>query len=272
MKPGLVCMLIILGLGCTIGDESDSPLSYEEFQAKYIRNYFDDEGYQRIFYDGDQQLDSMDDVAKLYALYLDVKTKGLQISEATANTSGGKVTTWPAGTAKNLTYCVSDLFDKYKGRVVTAVRNAGAAWEEATGGKVRFVYVPEHDATCNTKAPVIFDVNPSTAIPDAYAEAFFPNNARVKRRLRVNVDELFAGVSQVGTMRHELGHALGLRHETARDEAVKKYGQDCFEDIYIKPLTDYDPNSVMNNWQCLYRNSSRQLTQYDIEGINKLYP
>jgi hypothetical protein len=274
MKPSLISILVMLAMGCTIG-ESDAPLSYEEFQAKYIGTFTDDEGNAGIYYDGDQVLDSMDQVAQLYAIYLDAKTKGMRMSAATAvATVQGKAIKWPAATAKNLTYCVSDKFGEYKTRVVTAVRNAGTAWEDATGGKVQFVYTPEHDAKCNTSAPVIFDVVPSKAIPDYFALAFYPNDPRADRSVLINIDLLFGGVTQVGTLRHELGHALGLAHETARDEAVEKFGEDCIEDIYLKPLTDYDEYSVMNNWGCLgtEKNKSRTLTQRDIAGIRKLYP
>jgi hypothetical protein len=277
MKPVLISMLVTLGMGCTIGGESEPPLSYEEFQATFISTYVDDEGNEGIFYDDEQPLASMDQVAKLYEIYVAAKTTGERIDEATANTTvSGKITKWDAATAKNLTYCVSNKFGDDKAKIVNAVKDAGAAWTSATNGTVKFVYVPEHDEKCNTKAPVVFDVNPSKNIGGAAAKAFFPDEPRNKRRVLVNLDEFFsAGVPYTGIMRHELGHSLGLRHETARKEAIKKYGKHCFEDIYYKTLTAYDDKSVMTTPYCMgddLKNTSLTLTAKDKEGIRKLYP
>jgi serralysin len=276
MKP-VLCMIVILGMGCTIGDGADTPLSYEEFQAKYIGVFNDDEGIQRIYYDDEQPLESMDQVAKLYEIYLAAKVDGEQVSEATANTNvHGQVVRWNAQTAQNLTYCVSNNFGGYKNAVATAVANAGAAWASASGGRIRFVRMAQYDGNCNTGSPVVFDVNPSTNIGGAYAMAFFPGYARNQRRLLIDVSKTFNGdFPATGIMRHELGHVVGLRHETARQEAINKYGTQCYEDVYIRPLTGYDDWSVMGTPRCMgnkQKNTSLQISNGDAQGIRILYP
>ena len=71
---------------------------------------------------------------------------------------------------------------------------------------------------------------------------------------------------------HELGHALGLRHEDAHpNRTCDTFSEDLGED---RVITDYNPFSFMS--RCYYRTFNHNLSlilpnQRDTEGINKLY-
>jgi hypothetical protein len=269
----LVTLLAIPLVGCMAGSDAEAPLSYEEFKARYIGTTTDPDGTEHMFYDWDQPLESEAQVEMLYAAYVAAKTGGETLSEATVNTNiYGQAVRWNAATAQNLTYCVSNSFGALKTPVVNAMAAATAAWTNATNGRVRYSYEAKYDATCNTATPVVFDVNPGSF---AYAKAFFPGNARAQRRVLIHPATFNGTFPAAGILRHELGHTLGLRHETTRKEAVTKYGVHCFEDIYNKPLTAYDDYSVMTTPACMganVKNKTLSLSALDVQGIRLLYP
>lgn len=266
-------LLVSLLAGCMAGSDTEAPLSYEDFKARYIGSTTDPDGTVHLFYDWDQPLDSEAQVEKLYEAYVAAKTGGETLSEATVNTNVyGQAVRWTAASAQNLTYCVSNSFGARKTAVVNAMAAATAAWTNATNGSVRYSYQSQYDATCNTATPVVFDVNPGSF---AYAKAFFPGNARAQRRVLIHPATFNGDFPAAGILRHELGHTLGLRHETTRKEAVAKYGVQCFEDIYHRALTAYDDYSVMTTPACMganVKNKTLSLSANDVAGIRLLYP
>lgn len=179
----------------------------------------------------------------------------------------GRDDLWPASRTHDLTYCVSNTFGAAKARVVAGLRDAAASWQGAAD--VGYRYVPAEDAACDARNPrVVFDVRPTSSTV-FLARSFFPKTPRsgrsvliAKRAFVVSGTWTLAGI-----LRHELGHALGLRHEHTRPEAHA-----CYEDSSWRPVTAYDRASVMHYPQC---NGSGDwdgsLTLYDRAGIAALY-
>ena len=78
----------------------------------------------------------------------------------------------------------------------------------------------------------------------------------------------FGPLTATGTLRDELGHILGFRHEHTRPEAGV-----CFEDNNWRALAKYDSASVMRYPVCNGTNTGDWvLTDLDGKGAAKLYP
>ncbi|GIE97636.1 matrixin family metalloprotease [Paractinoplanes rishiriensis] len=183
----------------------------------------------------------------------------------------GRTLRWRPGT--KLTYAVwrpSFGSDEEYTAVVDGMAAATADWQAICG--VEFEHVVAKDTDENLAfGDVSFPVLRQEGGGSVVAMAFFPDSP-IEERIVWAFDGYFdpdGAFEPVGVMRHELGHALGFRHEHIRPEAPDVFNPESLE--HTVEITRYDPKSVMHYVAAGIGDPQLRFTEFDRAGARIVY-
>ncbi len=183
---------------------------------------------------------------------------------------GDKLVRWQVGLT--LTYCVLKRSFSSSGEYEIVKRNmlkAPQEWQGVCG--IKFQHNEELDDSPINPPPagVVFSVRQLDSGGRFIASAFFPNDPPERRRVLIDPTYFTTSFDQVGVLRHELGHVIGLRHEHIRSGAPPECPDESTVSTF--PFTAYDPKSVMHYFCGGVGTRELAISELDRVGILKLY-
>lgn len=242
--------------------EQSRVLSYEEFKANAIV-----EEWSGIYIiNGDEAVGTEKKLREYYERYIQ-QENSTERNQSVVRHLNGVDSIWNEFLRKNITYCISDNLGTRKSKVISAMDKALKIWEDVA--EIDYTYLPAQDANCDEKNnAVTFDVR-GYGGHKYIARAFSPDSPRNERTLLIQdrVIDNYSETALIGVVLHELGHTLGLRHEHIRP----KPGEPVDTDVPWRPLTPYDPESIMYYDAFSSNPYNETLTLYDKQAIASLY-
>ncbi len=229
-------------------------------QAKYFKEPFEGGVY---IVDGDVPVEDIEDLARILTPSHDSRKLIVNLL------FGNILDLWNDKSSNDLSYCISDEFGENKADIESAMEVATKDWMEFAN--IKFIHLKDQDIRCNQENEmVVFDVRPVNL--GAYlARAFFPSTQRISRNILVDDSSFkYTQTTLEGILRHELGHALGFRHEHIHGDSSGR----CRENDKFRPLTNYDKLSVMHYPQCDGEGDilDLKLSESDKIGASLAYP
>jgi hypothetical protein len=286
-----LCVIVPISLGCS-GEgppsQSDPALlepsvSWEEFRSSVSpsERIVDGEKIYRVEWDMPIRESDLRNYYERKFVHTEKSTVDVLSDGVTDNK-------WAIPAQLSLTYCVSTGFGGNYARMQDEMARATLAWSRAAG--VRFIYLPGEDGNCvDSNSAVEIPVKPDSG---GGACAFFPQQdgqpscTAHGRALVIDIadidswpsspinGDIYPNVTTEGTLRHELGHVLGLRHEHLRepDNDVYSVCGEASSPGFYRALTDYDVNSAMHYpWCDGVIESDQSVTMLDGQGASRLY-
>lgn len=204
-----VCALALAPLGCAGAEPADED-AFEAFRDQ--TEYLAQEDVYVV--EGDLLLDGEDQLRRYFEERVEADGDGFRAIAYHYDDADIFV----AAVRKiNLSYCVSNEFNGSHAKVRDAMRAAASKWE--VYADINFVHRPEFDDKCENSDLGVSDL--SFTIERGHgtgwpfnALAFTPFSMDTTRQLLLTDDGLAQSNAQLErTMRHEIGHILGKRHE-----------------------------------------------------------
>ncbi len=237
----LLASILILVTSCqdaVVGSGEDTAL--EEYMAKNVQSIVNPEdGVTHYLIENCIRTTSLDSVTDHFNSMND-------LSRGSAHIINGSWDKWTASEVANLTYSISNNFSSSEKVIVRNYMDiATANWEALDGSAINFTEVSSNGTF--TVRPTVWYENWINS--GVIASAFFPNDG--SRELVVydvffNADIVTSWpvteeVEKTFVLSHELGHALGMRHEFIWENGVQVKETSAPSEL----VTEWDIDFVM---------------------------